>query len=74
MFYGYTDYQAARPMARAEQRQADAQLGRLWAALAQWRQTLVSPARALRPQLGTSPTSPRTCGPVDCELAVRTAP
>jgi hypothetical protein len=47
MFYGYTAYQAERPMARAEQRQADAQLGKLCAALAHWRQSLASPVRAI---------------------------
>jgi hypothetical protein len=71
-YYGYVVYQAERPLARAEQREADAQLGRRFAALAQWRRSLASPARALRRQSGTSPAGPRACVPVDCGLTVRT--
>jgi hypothetical protein len=74
MFYGYTAYQAERPMTRAEQREADTQLGRLCAALAQWRQSLARPARARHPRFGTGATGLRACVPVECELAVRTGP
>ena len=68
--FGYTVFQAERPLARAEQRAADAQLGRYCAALAQWRQSLARPARALRRESGAYLTSPRACVPVDCDLAI----
>jgi hypothetical protein len=68
---GYAIYQAQRPLARAEQRAADARLGRYCAALAQWRQSLASAARGLHRQPGVSPASSRACVP-DRELAVRT--
>jgi hypothetical protein len=55
--FGYVVYQAERTLAPAEQREADAQLGRRCAALAQLRHTLAKPARALRRQSGTSPMS-----------------
>jgi hypothetical protein len=42
--YGYMVYQAERAKSPAEQREADAQLGRLFAALAQWRHSLAKPA------------------------------
>jgi hypothetical protein len=73
-YYGYTVYQAERALTRPEQREADAQLGRRCAALAQWRHSLANPARALRRESRTSPTSPRACVPVDRELAARTGP
>jgi hypothetical protein len=73
-YYGYSAYQAERALAPREQREADAQLGRRWAALAQWRRSLANPARTLRRQSGTHPMSPRACVPVDHELAVRTGP
>jgi hypothetical protein len=69
---GYVIYQAERPLARAEQRAADAQLGRCCAALAQWGRSLARPARALRRQRDVSPAGARARVPVDCELAVRT--
>ena len=65
--YGYVIYQAERTMTRAEQREADAQLGRLFAALPRWRRSLTRPARALRRQPGISRTSPRPCLPADAK-------
>jgi hypothetical protein len=53
--YGYMGYQAERPKSRAEQRQADAQLGELFAALGQLLGSLAKPARALRRQTGPAP-------------------
>jgi hypothetical protein len=51
--YGYLTYQAERTMTQAEQRETDAQLGRLSAAFAQLLRLLTKPARALRRQPGT---------------------
>ena len=48
--YGYLGYQAERPKSRAEQREVDAQLGQLFAALAQLLCVLAKPVRALRRQ------------------------
>jgi len=48
--YGYLGYQAERPKSRAEQREADAQVGQLFAALAQLLCVLAKPVRALRRQ------------------------
>jgi hypothetical protein len=47
--YGYLTYQAERTMTTAEQRETDAQLGRLSAAFAQLLRPLTKPAR-LAPQ------------------------
>jgi hypothetical protein len=55
--YGYMGYQAERPKSQAEQRDADAQLGQLFAALAQLLYSPAKPVRALRRQLGTGPSS-----------------
>jgi hypothetical protein len=55
--YGYMGYQAERPKSQAEQREADAQVGQLFAALAQLLCALAKPARALRRQPGTGPSS-----------------
>jgi hypothetical protein len=51
--YGYLTYQAERPKARAEQRETDAQMGRLSAAFAQLVGPLAKPTRALRRPAGT---------------------
>jgi hypothetical protein len=51
--YGYLTYQAERPKARAEQRETDAQLGRLSAVFARLVGPLTKPTRALRRQAGT---------------------
>jgi hypothetical protein len=62
--YAYLGYQAERPKSRAEQRQADAQLGELFAALAQFLRSLAKPVRALRRQSGQAPwTSAYACQP-----------
>jgi hypothetical protein len=53
--YGYLTYQAERTMTQAEQRETDAQLGRLSAVFAQLLRLLTKPARALRRQPATSP-------------------
>jgi len=63
--YGYLTYQAERPRAPAEQRETDAQLGRLSAAFAQLLRPLTRSARALRPHLGTDQPGPRPCMPTD---------
>ena len=51
--YGYLTYQAERTMTTAEQRETDAQLGRLSAAFAQLLRPLTKPARAPGRQPGT---------------------
>ena len=63
--YGYLTYQAERTMTQAEQRETDAQLGRLSAAFAQLLRLLTKPARALRPQPGTDQPGLRPCMPAD---------
>ena len=63
--YGYMCYQAERTKTPAEQREADAQLGHLFAALAQLLGSLAKPVLALRRQSGT--------GPSVCERAPRPA-
>ena len=63
--YGYLTYQAERTMTQAEQRETDAQLGRLSAAFAQLLRPLTKPARALRPQPGTGDPGLRPCMPAD---------
>ena len=50
--YGYLTYQAERAKTQTEQREADAQLGRLSAAFAQVLRPLTKPARTLRRQPG----------------------
>jgi hypothetical protein len=62
--YGYLTYQAERAMTQAEQRETDAQLGRLSAAFAQLLRPLTRPARALRRQPGTDQQGPQPCMPV----------
>jgi hypothetical protein len=59
--YGYMGYQAERLKSRAEQRQADAQLGELFAALGELLGALAKPARDLRRQTG--PASSVTARP-----------
>ena len=61
--YGYTCYQAERARTLAEQREADAQLGRLFAALGQFLGSLARPVRALRRQSGTGPVGRPACTP-----------
>ena len=51
--YGYLTYQAERAKTQTEQRETDAQLGRLSAAFAQMLRPLTKPARTLRRQPGT---------------------
>jgi hypothetical protein len=79
--YGYLAYQAERPKSRAEQREADAQLGQLFAAIAQLLCLLAKPVRALRrqsvpkgrqcsPELGSAPGDPEACGAQRRPLAV----
>jgi hypothetical protein len=51
--YGYLCYQTERPKTRAELREADAQLGQFFAALAELLGSLAKPVRALRRQSGT---------------------
>lgn len=53
--YGYTCYQEERAKTRAEQRDADAQVGQLLAALGQLLGSLAKPVRALRRRSGTEP-------------------
>jgi hypothetical protein len=61
MPYGYAIYQADRTPTAAEQREADAQLGRLSAALLRRLQSLGRPARALLRRARPSATGRRTC-------------
>ena len=79
--YGYLAYQAERPKSRAEQRQAEAQVGQLLAALAQVLGWLAKPVRALRrqsvptgcqcsPEQGSAPGEPVACGAQRRPLAV----
>jgi hypothetical protein len=63
--YGYLTYQAERTLTQAEQRETDAQLGRLSAAFAQLLRLLTKPARALRRQPGTDQPGLRPCMPAD---------
>ena len=62
--YAYLGYQAERPKSRAEQREADAQLGQLFAALGQLLCVLAKPVRALRrlPQARDIDLQPDTKG------------
>lgn len=60
--YGYLTYQAGRAKAPAEQRETDAQMGRLSAAFAQLLRPLTKSARALRRRPGTGL---RPCVPAD---------
>jgi hypothetical protein len=53
--YGYTCYQAERAKTQADQREADAQLGQLFAAVARLPGSVARPVRALRRQSGTGP-------------------
>jgi hypothetical protein len=62
--YGYLTYQAERARAPAEQRETDAQLGRLSAAFAQLLRPLTKSARALRRRPGAGL---RPCMPADNE-------
>jgi hypothetical protein len=60
--YGYQVHQAERVMNRAEQRDADAQLGQLSAAVGRWARSLGRPVRAMRREpeiliLGACPPS-----------------
>ncbi len=62
--YGYLGYQAERPKSRAEQREADAQLGQLFAALAQLLCAFARPVGALRrsvPGLSASARARQSC-------------
>ena len=61
--YGYTCYQAERARTLAEQREADAQLGQLFAAFGQFLGSLAKPVRALRRHSGTGPVGRRACMP-----------
>lgn len=61
MPYGYAIYQADRTPTAAEQREADAQLGRLSAALQKRLRSLGSPVRVLLRRPRPSPTGRRTC-------------
>ena len=63
--YGYLAYQAEHAKTQAGQREADAQLGQLSAALAPWFRSLAKPVRALRRQSGTGPQGLRACMPAD---------
>jgi len=63
--YGYLTYQAERAKTQAEQRETDAQLGRLSAAFAQLLRPLTKPARAWRRQPGTGQPGLRPCMPAD---------
>lgn len=60
--YGYLTYQAERAKPPAEQREADAQLGRLSAAFAQLLRPLTKSARTLHRHPGTGL---RPCIPAD---------
>lgn len=55
--FGYMCYQAERPKSQTEQRKTDAQLGQLFAALAQLLCSFAKPVRALRRQSGTRPSA-----------------
>jgi hypothetical protein len=61
MPYGYAIYQADRTPTTAEQREADAQLGRLSAALQKRLRSLGSPARVLLRRPRPTQTGRRTC-------------
>jgi hypothetical protein len=61
--YGYTCYQAERARTPAEQREADAQLGQLFAALGQVLGSLARPVHALRRHSGAGPLGRRACRP-----------
>ena len=63
MPYGYAIYQADRTRTVAEQREADAQLGRLSAALLRRFHSLGTPARVLLRRAGPSRTGRRTYVP-----------
>ena len=61
--YGYLTYQAERAKTQTEQRETDAQLGRLSAAFAQLLRAPTKPARTLRRQPGLRTNRPCTaCG------------
>ena len=77
--YGYLTYQAERTKTQAEQRETDAQLGRLSAAFAELLRPLTKPAHALRRQPSTSQPGLRPCLPADAGgylpgLGTRSAP
>lgn len=55
-YYGYLLYQAERAKAPAEQREADAQLGRFFAALPRLRRSPTRPERGLRRDPGGAAT------------------
>jgi hypothetical protein len=61
MPYGYATYQAERTRTVAEQREADAELGRLAAALLRRLHSLASPARVRLSRTGRSRASRPTC-------------
>jgi hypothetical protein len=61
MPYGYAIYQADRTATTAEQREADAQLGRLSAALQKRLRSLGSPARVLLRRTSPRQSGRRTC-------------
>jgi hypothetical protein len=61
--YGYMCYQAERPKTQAQQREADAQLGQLYAALAGLLRPLAAPVRALRRLAGDRQASWPDAGP-----------
>jgi hypothetical protein len=58
--YGYLTYQAERAKTQTEQRETDAQLGRLSAAFAQLVRPLTKPAHALRRQPRYGSAGPAT--------------
>jgi hypothetical protein len=61
MPYGYALYQADRTRTTAEQREVDAQLGRMSAALLRRLHSLAVPARVLLRRAGPSRTGRPTC-------------
>ena len=74
--YGYLTYQAERVKTQTEQRETDAQLGRISAAFAQLLRPFTKSARTLRRQPGTDqpgPYCPRLGCPQDM-AARRTSP
>jgi hypothetical protein len=60
-YFGYMLYQAERPKAAAEQRQADAQLGQFFAALPRRRRSLPRPERGPRRDPGRAARTADQC-------------
>jgi hypothetical protein len=65
MPYGYATYRAESPLSPGLQREADQQLGRIFAALPRLRRGRARPVRALRRRAGPSAASRRVCVPAD---------